>query len=300
VLPFAIRHLPRQQSPARTRYDLDPVGVLVLTLAISAVMLPFVLTTGTAADRTERWVLLPAAAGLMGLLWWWEGRYKARGRSPALDFSLFRIRSFRNGAIISFAYYAGAPAAVLLMTLILQLHLGASALATGMAMLPFGAAYMASAWFCGVWTFHYGRSLVIGGLALVVIGWTLTALAVCLIPEPLTAFIALLLCQLVAGAGSGAVGAPNQTLMLEEIDVEQAGLAGSITQVAQRLGSATGIAVATAVFYAVLGRGGTTGPDYPAAFALGIGSVVGMTLLSLLVAWGDHRWRQRAGITSTA
>jgi MFS family permease len=302
VIPFAVRHLPRHRPMGQTRYELDPVGVVVLALAISALMIPFVFTTGTAADRPERWLLLPAAAGLIGLLWWWEGRYKARGRNPALNFSLFRIRSFRNGVVISFAYYAGAPAAVLLMTLTLQLHLGTSALTAGLAMLPFGAAYMASAWLCGLWTFRFGRSIVIGGLSLVAIGWTLTALAVCLISEPQAAFIALLLCQLVAGAGSGAVGAPNQTLMLEKIAVGQAGLAGSITQVAQRLGSATGIAVATAVFYDALGRGEAagTGQDYPLAFALGIGSVVVMTLLSLVVAWADRRWRRRAGITPHA
>ncbi len=56
--------------------------------------------------------------------------------------------------------------------------------------------------------------------------------------------IAVALAMTVAGAGGGAVISPNQTLMLEDIPVAQGGLAGSLAQVGQRIGTAIGLAAA--------------------------------------------------------
>src|SRR5690606_16926918 len=56
----------------------------------------------------------------------------------------------------------------------------------------------------------------------------------------------------IAGAGGGAVISPNQTLTLEEVPVWQGGLAGSIGQVGQRVGTAVGVAMSASVFFGTL------------------------------------------------
>ena len=299
TLLLALVYLPKAQAEAEGRRDLDLVGVLLLALATFAIMAPFVFTTGTDADDPRRWLLLPFAALLLVAFVRWERAYAARGRAPVVEFALLRIRSFRNGVVVTFTYYAGAPAAVFVTTLYLQFGLGAGALVAGLAMVPFGVAYMLTAWLSGRLTYRFGRRLVILGLSGVAAGWSLAALTVSLAPVS-NQVLLLLLCQLVAGAGSGAVSSPNQTLMLNSIPKEHAGLAGSITQVAQRLGSAVGLAVLAAVFYGALATEVlSVGADraYPDAYRGAIIVVLLFTAISLLAAIADERWRNRLGVT---
>ncbi|MDK6690025.1 hypothetical protein QP246_11375, partial [Aerococcus urinae] len=56
------------------------------------------------------------------------------------------------------------------------------------------------------------------------------------------------------GFGQGAMGAANQTQAMLDVPVEHGGIAGGITQTAQRITTAIGNAVMTAVFFAVVGN----------------------------------------------
>ena len=89
---------------------------------------------------------------------------------------------------------------------------------------------------------------------------------------------------LVAGAGGGSVVSPNQTLTLSEVPVAEGGVAGSVAQVGQRVGTAIGVAGASAVFFTVLNAdaAGSKLGDYHLA-TLGGG---GLAILILFVALG--------------
>jgi hypothetical protein len=54
------------------------------------------------------------------------------------------------------------------------------------------------------------------------------------------------------GFGGGLVISPNQTLTLADIPVNQGGLAGSVGQLGQRIGTAVGTAVTLSLFYATI------------------------------------------------
>ncbi|KJS52390.1 hypothetical protein VM98_31725, partial [Streptomyces rubellomurinus subsp. indigoferus] len=91
---------------------------------------------------------------------------------------------------------------------------------------------------------------------------------------------------LVAGAGSGLVIAPNQTLTLQQVPLTRAGSAGGVLQTAQRVGSAVGIAVVGSVFFA---HAAGPHPDWAYAFQLGVTVAAGLVLAALLVALTDVR-----------
>jgi len=302
LIGLALVLLPAVRARPRVRVDLDPLGVALLALATLTLMAPFILTTGSASDDPRRWLLLGAAA-LAGLAFaLWERGYARRGRTPVVDIALFRDRGFRNGVLISLVYYAGSPAALLLTTLYFQLGLGASAPIAGLAILPFAVAYTATAWWSGRATHRWGRRLVIGGLALAVAGWLLAALVPLLLPAE--AVLWALPCVLVvAGAGAGAVAAPNQTLTLTNVPITMGGLAGSISQVAQRLGAAVGIAVVTAVFYGTIAADSPfagAGAAYRHGYREAMFATLAIFLVALVIAVFDERWRRRNGVRPVA
>ena len=61
---------------------------------------------------------------------------------------------------------------------------------------------------------------------------------------------------------------PNQTLTLAEVPVEYAGSSGGVMQTGQRVGTAIGIAIVTAVFFVVQPLAG-----YGAAIVAGFGFI---------------------------
>ena len=84
-----------------------------------------------------------------------------------------------------------------------------------------------------------------------------------------------------AGAGGGFVISPNQTLALADVPVKQGGLAGSVGQLGQRIGTAIGTAITLSLFYSTIYRESGGSPDlavYHDAYA------VGMLAVALLIA----------------
>src|SRR5699024_12410850 len=95
-------------EPARS---MDPVGAVLLGLAVLAVLFPFVETSVT----PWIWALLPVSVAL-GYAWVrWGRRYRAPGRSPMVDLTIFATRSFRNGSIITTLYILGMSSTWLLI-----------------------------------------------------------------------------------------------------------------------------------------------------------------------------------------
>ena len=101
----------------------------------------------------------------------------------------------------------------------------------------------------------------------------------------------------VAGAGGGLVISPNQTLTLAEVPVSEGGVAGSLAQVGQRVGTAIGVAAVSSTFFSTLYREATT-PDqltvYHDGFRNGILIAIALITVSLIVGLVDLRSRAKA------
>lgn len=253
LFPFAYKLLPRTQPASDGPADLDLVGTALLGAGVLALMLPFVLTTGSPDDNPARWWFLSVFVAIAALFIAWERRYLAAGRTAIVDFTLFRIHSYRNATVLAVAYFAAMPATFLTLTLFLQLGLDLPAVYAGMVTIPFALASAVTSFYSGKVVDRYGRLIVVVGLVGVLAGFG-GAVASALLLPPIAVPWAMAVAMLVAGAGGGAVIAPNQTLALAEVPVTSGGVAGSIGQVGQRVGTAVGLAAAVSAFYATVYR----------------------------------------------
>ncbi|MCS0600916.1 MFS transporter [Streptomyces sp. LP11] len=280
-----LRLLPRYPVAAGKRETFDLFGVLLLGSGVLALMLPLVQEQQW--QGREKWALFPVAAVLLGAFWAWEKRQGRLGRAPLVDLGLFSLRSFTLGALISLSYFAGFTTVFFVITLYLQNTVGYSALAAGVTVLPFAAASAVGAALGGRLVVRHGRRLVVIGLSGVALGLLGVVAAVQLVPGDGVGW-ATALPMVVGGIGSGLTVSPNTTLTLTLVPVRRAGAAGGVLQTGQRVGSAAGIAVVGAVYFAHLASHGRT----TTAIQLGLLTAVGIILIALLLAVADMRERR--------
>lgn len=239
---------PIEAQEGNRNRDLDPVGVILLGVAVLLVLLPFV-------ESSLGWfVWLALPVGLLTLVFWtqWERRYAARGRPPMVDLDLFKIRSFSNGSIIIALYFMGVTSVWVLVAMYMQQGLGHTALAAGMIGLPAALVSAVSADVSGRFVFQVGRRLVVWGIVTCLLGLVSTILVVYLVSQGIGSEWWMLLSLVFIGAAQGMVISPNQTLTLQEVPLRYAGSAGGVLQTGQRIGTSMGLAIMTALAFAVI------------------------------------------------
>lgn len=300
--PFGGLAYPSSQA-RQGRTDLDLVGVTFLAGSVLFIMLPFVLTTGS-DDQPWRWSFL-ALGGLSVVAFVrWENRYRDAGKSPVLDFTLFRYSSYRNGVVITTLFFAAMPAMFLVMTLFNQQGLGHDPVVVGLITVPYAIVSAIVAAIIGRYTFRHATGLVIWGFIIFIVALIgLVAVSVLVPPEhnPLAMAIVLAL----AGIGPGFIMVANQTRTLMDVPIVQGGVAGSFQQVGQRVGNAIGIAIGSAIFYALIvnvprdesGMPDHTDPasiaTYGQAFQTAMAVLILFCLVALIFAGIDHRARSQ-------
>jgi EmrB/QacA subfamily drug resistance transporter len=273
TLVLAMRWIPHVRSTAR-RESLDPVGVVLLGAAVTCLLLPFI--EQQQWHSNARLLLFPAAAAL-GAAWLaWEISYVKRS-DPVVDLTLFRERGYSIGAALGLAFFAGFTGLFFIYTQYLQDGLHYSALQAGLAVTPFAVGSAAAAALGGRVVLRYGRSMVVLGLALVVVGFLGSYVAADAVPGHNVGWAAALP-LLVAGVGCGLVITPNVTLTLQEVPVRRAGIAGGVLQTGQRIGSAAGIAFTGSVFYAAVRN---SHGDWALAFRHGLWVITAFTVAAL-------------------
>jgi EmrB/QacA subfamily drug resistance transporter len=281
ALALALRYLPAPDpAPKAVRTELDPVGVVLLGLAVVCILVPFI--EQRSWHGPLRLALFPLAAALL-VAWVLHERRYGRDREPVVSLDLFRIRSYVLGAGVGILYFAGFTGTFFILTQYLQLGLHYPAWKAGLAATPFavGGAIMASVGSRRV--LDRGRILVAGGLVMVIAGLLLVWVAVGAEPGgDVALYTAVPL--LIAGLGGGLVISPNQTLSLSQVPVRRAGSAGGVLQTCQRIGSAAGIAVTGSVFYDGLGSGRG---DYAGAFRHGVLVITAFVAAALVLALAD-------------
>ncbi len=294
--PKPLFRRPRQTAPTGTDrltswlWSLDPVGSVLLGLALLAILFPFMTSGGSALW----WALLPTGIGLVWVWLRWETRCPRLGHTPMVDLDIFRTSSFANGAVIMTLYFTGMTSVWVLVALYVQDGQGKTAFESGLFGIPSALLSAYAAHWSGRRVNHYGRKIVIGGLFLALLG-LFASIAVVLLHERFNVSVWWLVLSLsFIGLAQGAVISPNQTLTLAEVPLEYAGSSGAIMQTGQRVGTSVGIAMITAAVFASLARW-----SWSVAVVIGFGLISLVVLVALAMAFKDQRDRQKIAANST-
>lgn len=274
---------PRDSGNASER-SLDPIGALLLGVAVLGLMMPFV------EGRASAWVWLSIPAGLAVLGLWvgWEKRRKHLGHQPMVDLAIFKVKSFSNGTLMISLFFASTTGIWVLVALYMQNGLGHTPFASGSIGVPGAIASSLGALWGGKNVSRRGRAVVLGGMYFAAAGIALSILVVWLHSTGLVSEWFLLASLGVLGLGQGLVVSPNQTLTLDEVPIRYAGSSGGIMQTGQRLGSTVGIAILTATAF------GThlASQNWALAFIAGLAVALLITLGAAGVAFVDQRQRK--------
>ena len=279
------RAAPRRPGGRSVLRELDPVGAMLLGLAVLALLWPFVERSLGAAG----WLLVPAGLGLLALWVRWERRVRAHGHGPMVDLSLFRIRSFSAGNVIAGLYFMGVTSVWVLVAMYMQNGLDRSALQAGLISMPAAAISAISSYLAGRWATGHGRRILIAGMGAALLGLAMSIGVVQLHATGAVSVWWLLVTLGFIGIAQGMVLTPNQTLTLFEVPLHYSGSAGGILQTSQRIGTAMGLAIVTGIAFAVLARS-----DWTAAFSVGFAATSVVVLLGLAVALIDLRGSSEA------
>jgi len=290
LAPRLIAPSPRTADAVR---DFDPLGSLLLALTTVSLLAPFVLT-GT-GDDPRRWLILIGVPVFAALFVRWEIGYARRGRVPIIDLRLFGLASFRNGLVISVAYYGAMPGTLYVLSLFVQDGLGQSPLVAGIVAITLSLGYAGASLLGGRLVVRHGRGLVVAGAAIYAVGIACTLLIGLFADRSIAPWL-MMIPLTVTGIGGGWIGPPNQALSMADVPSTEGGLAGSILQVSQRLGTAVGVAVVAAIFAVVfVGESTVSGPLAAGrhAFGIAIAVVLGFTLATLALALVDMLRRSK-------
>jgi EmrB/QacA subfamily drug resistance transporter len=274
LLAVLSRALPEFRSPART--PLDPAGLALATVALTALVLPLV--DGRAAGWPAwSWLCLGLAPLLLAAFAVHQRRQSRRGGLPLIDPAWFAERGFRVGTAVQLAFWCGQASYFLVLALWLQVGNGLSALRSGLVFSVLAGAYLVASLRAPALLARFGRSVVVAGALLLAIGHGWTAVAV----GPADGgVVAVLPGLLLSGTGMGLCLAPITATVLAGVDATRAGAVSGLLSTLQQVGNAVGVAGIGLVFFAATDGG------YGHAFAL---SSLVLAVLLLAVAAGAHR-----------
>lgn len=265
------------ESRATGRPTLDLPGAALVTLGLVAVLLP--LTEGRQQGWPGwSWVCLASAPPVLAAFVAHQRRRAARGGSPLVDLTLFRLRSFSLGVVALVAFHSALASFFLVLALYLQFGRGLDALGAGWVFVAVGAGFVAASTAGPQLVDRLGRRALVLGAAVLATGWVLLGIAVA--AAGTTGGVGTLTpALLVVGVGIGLVMAPLASFTLAGVSSQYAGAASGVLSTATQVGNALGIALIGVVFYGALGHDAVPA-DFPRALGF---SVVYLLVLTLVV-----------------
>jgi EmrB/QacA subfamily drug resistance transporter len=233
--------IPRSRRAGAPR--LDRVGALLSVIGLTA----FVFGVIEAPSRGWGSPLIVAALviGTLGVIAFvlWE----LRRDQPMVDVRVFRLGGVAGGGLALTMNLLAMVAVLFLLPLYLQSVRGESAIAVGLALVPFGLTFMVLAFTAGAAVKRHGvRPILTGGLLLMSLGMVLLSFAV-----DTDGLGIVLVATMVFGAGAAFVAPPGTTAILNALPTEKAGDGSAVNQITRQVGAAFGVAIAGAVLASI-------------------------------------------------
>ncbi|MFJ4670376.1 MFS transporter [Kitasatospora purpeofusca] len=226
---------------------IDPVGVLLLGLAVLLLVYPLV------QGRELGWPLWTflSMAASVPTAWLFTVQQRGvlrRGGTPLIEPSLFGKRAFVSALATGLVFFAALSGLMLVFTLHLQLGLGWTPLHAGLSMIPLSIGVVVGAVLSGALLApRYGRRVLHLGMVLAAAGalglWATVDRADGLTswqPAPALAL---------AGLGLGLIMAPFFDIALAGVEESETGSASGVLNAQQQLGGSMGVALLGTAFF---------------------------------------------------
>lgn len=238
----------RSAAPAaRGLARLDPLGVVLLSIAVLLLMLPFIQFRSLLGG-------LLAVAGLGVLAGWvlWERRLGRRDAgAPMVNLALFTLPSYTLNSLVLGLYFAGMPATWAVVAVYVQQGRGEGALIAGLVTLPSALMVMLLSSRVGRAVDRKGPRMLVSGTIAGVVAMLSLAGAAALMVTPYGSLWLMGAALAVVGLSQALIIPSAQTLSMRDVPEPMAGAAGGVAQTAQRVSTAIGIAVVTGIYFSV-------------------------------------------------
>lgn len=251
ALALALWLIPESRAE-RTKH-IDLVGVALVTLGLTALVLPLVQGRQLGWPAWT-WVSLGAAPILLAALGAHQRWLAGRGGAPLLDPALVGIGSLRTALATQLSFWCGQAAVFLVLALYLQDGRGLDPLPAGLVFTILAAAYLATSLRAPSLTLRFGRDLITVGALVLAAGDGLLLAAV--VREGTGGPVGLLAPGLaLIGAGQGLCITPLTATVLSHTDPQRAGVVSGALSTMQQVGNALGVAVTGLLFFGALDGG---------------------------------------------
>ncbi|HZY77819.1 MAG TPA: MFS transporter [Jatrophihabitantaceae bacterium] len=246
ILPLVRRVLPESRGG---RARLDGLGTALITLTLTAVVLPLV------EGRQYGWPLwswlsFAAAPVLLAAFVGHQRRRDLAGRAPLVHLGLFADGRFRIGSLAGLTFGLVPAAFFFVLALYLQAGRGFSPVFSGVVFTAVGVGYFLAMVLAAGVEARLGRQVLALGSLAVGLGCVLLAVAPSAGPSAeLVPGLALI------GFGIGLVLVPLSQTVLADVEPAHVGAAAGVLATAQQVGGGLGVAVIGVVFFDAAGRG---------------------------------------------
>ena len=244
------RRIPVSDRTADAPFRSDPVGTLLF--AASTVTLLFALSSAGHRLAWTSWLLYAllvlALAGFVALRQW-----ELRRDHPVIPIRLLGRPAILRSDVVVFFFAACLFSTILYLPLYLQLGRGVAIGESGLLLLPIMLSMVACSAFTGRRIARTGRVVEFPRRGLVA---TMIAMLVLAAALPRLPTIVVIVLTMITGAGLGAVMAPTQVIVQHAAGRQALGSATASIAISRSIGGAVGVALAGAVLFVLIGRGG--------------------------------------------
>lgn len=243
-----------KETRAQSAQRLDPVGMLLATVTLSALIVPLI-EGREAGWPWWTWLSFLAVPLLAGLLWRYERHLSQSGGSPLLDPSVLRAPGLGRGLTVVLLFYS-IGAFFLLFSVYLQDALHINALTAGLIFLPFGIGFL-----IGPLLTPYLRRFVGNYLSAIGMGCETVGLAVLawLVAHTLTgrppAMLPLAALLFVTGLGQGLAMPTLVRMVTGRVAPAFSGTIAGVTSSTLQISTALSVAIIGGIFYSMLDAG---------------------------------------------
>jgi len=239
------RAAPESTDPGSGTH-IDVPGLVALALGLTAVVLGLI----QAEDWSDGAVVALIAIGVLLLYAFW--RIEHRSAEPIVDFSLFRNGPYLGASAAAFALVGAYWTVMFFQPQYLQDVRGHSAALSGLLIMPVTVPMVFVSPFSGRLIARFGaRALMTVGMALGTLG-----LAALTQIGPHSSYLLLLAGYLPFGIALGLVYAPMSTAAMAAMPAEKVGIASGVLAMDRVMAGTVALAIAGAVFHALLGSHG--------------------------------------------